>query len=289
MKKGGEGWMSNETKEIFEIFYEKKTPRKSWTSILVAVCLTLCILLALGITYLSTITGIASYAEASNCTVYSALYSNSKIAQPIIIFEDATDNNDVTEPDICVNITAYETYWDFNYDFNYDIYLYEGDYESKNGIIVHEPTVFVPVLQATIPTARCYFKSWMDWRAITYRNSRQWRMQQISYTCEAGFRRVDGLYMIALGTYFLYNGVGDVFDVTLSTGITFRAVVGDIKCDRHTDPTNRFHLSDGSVVEFVVDRQVMCRSILSLGNISSAGFPGDIVSIQRVPELFIAV
>jgi len=149
--------------------------------------------------------------------------------------------------------------------------------------------LFMPVLQEVISNANCYFKSWMDWRSITYRNSRQWRMQQIAYTCDEGFRRVDGLYMIALGTYFLCGGVGDVFDVTLSTGITFRAVVGDIKCDRHTDITNRFHLTDGSVVEFIVDRQVMCQDILSRGNISFSRFYGNVTTIKRLPELFIEV
>jgi len=161
--------------------------------------------------------------------------------------------------------------------------------------VVYEPEseaveiVYVSVLQEAIPSARCYFKSWMDWRSITYRNSRQWRMQQIAYTCDYGFRRVDGLYMIALGTYFLYHGVGDVFDVTLSSDITFRAVVGDIKDDRHTDPTNRFHRSDGSVVEFIVDRRVMCRSVLSMGDVSFAGLHGEVVGIRRLPELFVEV
>ena len=149
--------------------------------------------------------------------------------------------------------------------------------------------VYVSVLEGAISQARCYFKSWMDWRSITYRNSRQWRMQQIAYTCDYGFRRVDGLYMIALGTYFLYHGVGDVVDITLSTDITFRAVVGDIKDDRHTDPTNRFHRSDGSVIEFIVDRRVMCRSVLSMGNMSYGGFPGEVVGIRRLPELFVEV
>ena len=96
--------------------------------------------------------------------------------------------------------------------------------------------------------------------------------------------------MIALGTYFLYHGVGDVFEITLSSGRVFRAVVGDVKSDRHTDPTNRFHLSDGSMVEFIVDRYVMCRYVLrTRGDISFAGFPGEVTSIERLPELFVAV
>lgn len=152
------------------------------------------------------------------------------------------------------------------------------------------PTEFVTVLSQTIYGARCHFKSWMDWRSITYRNSRQWRIQQIAYTCDIGFRRVDGLYMVALGTYFLHHGVGEVFDITLSSGITFRAVVGDIKSDAHTDPTNRFHMSDGSVVEFIVDRYVMDPYVLrTRGDVSFAGFPGNVVGMVRIPELFISV
>jgi len=170
--------------------------------------------------------------------------------------------------------------------------------ETTNEVVFYETysdekpihtTISIPVLHEPISAARCYFKSWMDWRSITYRNSRQWRMQQIAYTCTAGFRRVDGLYMIALGTYFLDSGVGDVFDVTLSSGLTFRAVVGDVKSDSHTDPTNRFHLYDGSVIEFIVDREVMCRDVLRSGNIATAGFYGDVVSVERIPELFVEV
>lgn len=136
--------------------------------------------------------------------------------------------------------------------------------------------------------ARCYFKTWMDWRTITSRNSRQWQLQQIAYTCENGFRRIDGMYMIALGTYYLHHGVGDVFEITLSGGRTFRAVVGDVKSDLHTDPTNRFQRYDGSVVEFIIDRRVMSREVLRMGNVSSAGFHGRIVSMVRLPELFVS-
>ena len=129
----------------------------------------------------------------------------------------------------------------------------------------------------------------MDWRAITSRSSRQWRLQQIAYTCDNGFRRVDGMYMIALGTYFLHYGVGEVFDITLSSGVSFRAVVGDVKSDAHTDSTNRFHLTDGSVVEFIVDRRYMPAQARLMGDMSYGGFPGDVVSIVRLPDLYIAV
>jgi|GEM_PF-2814857 len=201
------------------------------------------------------------------------------------------DNNAVNLPQAACNdvIAKFTPSKDVLTYFYQPIYPCDGiaSYPPQPTPLPNPPTI--QVLNTPIQTARCYFKSWMDWRAITYRNSRQWRMQQIAYTCDAGFRRVNELYMIALGTYFLYQGVGDVFDITLSSGVTFRAVVGDIKSDRHTDATNRFHLTDGSVIEFVIDRYVMCRSVLSRGDVSVAGFEGEVVSINRLPELFIAV
>jgi len=162
----------------------------------------------------------------------------------------------------------------------------------STSVVVHgadEHMETIVVLQEPIPAARCNFKSWMDWRAITSRSSRQWRLQQIAYTCDNGLRRVDGLYMIALGTYFLHYGVGDVFEITLSSDLVFRAVVGDVKSDAHTDPTNRFHLTDGSVVEFIVDRNNMPEQARRMGDMSFGGFPGYVVSIVRLPDLFIAV
>jgi len=153
-------------------------------------------------------------------------------------------------------------------------------YEPYETIIAHGPFIRTE--------ARCYFKTWMDWRTITSRNSRQWQLQQIAYTCEDGFRRIDGMYMIALGSYYLHHGVGDVFEITLSGGLTFRAVVGDVKSDLHTDPTNRFQRYDGSVIEFIIDRRVIDREVLRMGNVSSTGFNGRIVSIVRLPELFVS-
>ena len=162
--------------------------------------------------------------------------------------------------------------------------------ETHEKLEVDLPLRYVELLNGAIAEARCNFKSWMDYRSITYRNSRQWRMQQVAYTCGNGFRRVSGLYMIALGTYFLYGGVGDVFDITLSSGITFRAVVGDVKDNRHTDATNRYHLVDGSVVEFIIDRHTVCRyAALTRGDMSFAGFPGYVIAINRLPDLFIEI
>ena len=295
------GWMSGETKKVF-VSSQKQIKSKGLFYGVFALCALLAFGLGAGFVTLFATTALAFDAETPQVIQAEEISTSIPVFKPepeppaLVLYElyieeyiplyveDITDNEEITDIiDIAENITYIE---DIPYieDITEDITI---DYEPTCDLT--EPVVFVPVLQNPIPQARCYFKSWMDWRAITNRNSRQWRMQQIAYTCDDGFRRVDGLYMIALGTYFLYSGVGDVFDITLSSGVTFRAVVGDVKSDRHTDPTNRFHISDGSVIEFVVDRQVMCSRVLSMGNMSYAGFQGTIESVVRVPELFIAV
>jgi len=264
-------WLSNNTKEIFSDFEKRKKHhklRRSMSVTTVVLLMTFGTFFAMGTVILSVTPEFTGGKKALTGVVDETM-----------VVKSPTPHND-----------KYDRH-DINFSHtNSSISL--TDFTEPKMVYVEgiTPLYTVTVLQAPIPAARSQFKSWMDWRSITYRNSRQWRMQQIAYTCEIGFRRVDGLYMIALGTYFLYQGVGDVFDITLSSGITFRGIVGDIKSDRHTDPTNRFHVSDGSVVEFIVDRQVMCRyALFTRGDISFAGFPGEVVLIERIPELFIAV
>jgi len=287
------GWMSGKTKNIFAPRQNKLAKSKKLFYWIFTLCAVIGFSLGAGFVALFATTTFASNIEPSQVIAAQDEETSEIIeATPIIDPEPEPQEHIYYEPYIEEIKEVEET----NYiSVQYDEYEYikldyiEYDEYKYDEPEIPEPVIFVPVLQNPIPQARCYFKSWMDWRAITYRNSRQWRMQQIAYTCDDGFRRVDGLYMIALGTYFLYSGVGDVFDITLSSGVTFRAVVGDIKSDRHTDPTNRFHITDGSVIEFLVDRQVMCSQVLSRGNVSYAGFQGSIESIVHVPELFIAV
>jgi len=296
------GWMSDETKKVFVSSQKKEIASNGLVYGAFALCVILAFGLGAGFIALFTTTALAFDAESPQIIQVEEISKSIPVFKPepkpsafvlcgqymeeyiSYYIEDIFDSEEIIDIEGIDQIITYIEYVPCIKDITEDITIdYEPTYDLP------EPVVIVPVLQNPIPLARCYFKSWMDWRAITNRNSRQWRMQQIANTCDDGFRRVDGLYIIALGTYFLYSGVGDVFDITLSSGVTFRAVVGDVKSDRHTDPTNRFHISDGSVIEFIVDRQVMCSRVLSMGNISYAGFHGSIESIIRVSELFIAV
>jgi len=126
---------------------------------------------------------------------------------------------------------------------------------------------------------RSEFFSFMSYRAITYRNSRQWQMQQSAWTDFDGLRRYNSLIMVAIGTGHGHF-VGDEIYITLSSGMSFPAIVGDIKCDRHTDPTNRFTAHNNCWLEFIVCIPSICPIARNRGDISFKGFYGYVVSIE---------
>jgi hypothetical protein len=87
--------------------------------------------------------------------------------------------------------------------------------------------------------------------------SPQWELNLQAFTDERGFRKVGEYYCIAIGKGWGYSVKTKVL-VVLSTGYTFKAIVGDHKRLADTDPeTHKKHISDGSVVEFIVDRELL--------------------------------
>ena len=130
--------------------------------------------------------------------------------------------------------------------------------------------------------ARPWFFSWMSYRAVTNRNSNQWGLQHnYAYTCTEGFRRVDGIKTVAVGTFYLNRGVGDILHVELDSGLSFYVVVGDVKSDVHTDPTNRFILANGCMLEFIVDVPQISERSRQMGDMTHSGLPGSVVSIRN--------
>lgn len=110
-------------------------------------------------------------------------------------------------------------------------------------------------------------KSYMDYRLITLKSSRQYELQKsLAYTNEQGLRMVNGRYCIALGSYYTTT-IGQYVDVELENGKIICGILADCKADKDTDSTNRIH-SDGSVVEFVIDIEELNCTIRKLGDIS---------------------
>ena len=125
------------------------------------------------------------------------------------------------------------------------------------------------------------FKTYMDYRKIKDKTSKQWNLQQLATTNEKGFRVFNGRYLVAVGTYYATE-VGKELKITLDNGFVFYAMVGDIKMDIHTDANNQYIPINGNIVEFIVDTNKLDPKTKKLGDVSNSGFEGKIVRIEEV-------
>lgn len=123
------------------------------------------------------------------------------------------------------------------------------------------------------------FKSYMDHDAITNKTSAQYALKPMCTTTENGLRIYNGRYCIAIGTG--YNApVGTYVDVALDTGVVLQCVVADIKADCDTYSNNLQDKNNNSVVEFVVDSDLVKKSTNRSGSISTLEhFGGGVESI----------
>jgi hypothetical protein len=130
------------------------------------------------------------------------------------------------------------------------------------------------------------FKTYMDYRMITNKNSKQYQLQQECWTDSDGLRRYGDLYVVALGTYYS-SVIGDRFTIELNNGTMLNVVVGDIKDDRHTDKTNRYIPFNGNIVEFIVDVDMMDELPKKMGDVSyveNINLNGDVLKIYKMIE-----
>ena len=134
-----------------------------------------------------------------------------------------------------------------------------------------------------IPSAGKSFKAWMGYKAITAKRSLQYKLQQNATTDEYGFRRYNGYYMIALGTYYTGYSCGKYFRITLDTGVTFDAITGDVKSDAHTDAKHQHR--NGNIVEFIVDTskiESVCKRSGDMSDANGGMFSGKVVKIEEL-------
>lgn len=125
------------------------------------------------------------------------------------------------------------------------------------------------------------FKTYMDYRKITDKSSKQWALQQLAETDENGFRVFNGKYLVAVGTYYSKD-VGKEMRITLEDGKKINVIIGDIKQDIHTDKNNQYVPVNGNIVEFIVDTDKLDPLTKKLGDVSNSGLEGKIVMIEEV-------
>lgn len=138
-----------------------------------------------------------------------------------------------------------------------------------------------------LPDIDTDFKTYMDYRMITDTGSVQYDLQQEAYTDSQGIRRIGSDVCVALGTGYT-EGCGERFEITLDSGNSFTAVVGDIKADSHTDPTNRYvelWEGHGDMIEFIVDANKLDREIRIMGSVGEyEKYSGNVTSIVKLEE-----
>jgi hypothetical protein len=145
-------------------------------------------------------------------------------------------------------------------------------------------TTTVNYIGYEVPDGKTSFKSYMSYKAITNTNSAQYKLQQECWTDSYGLRRYDDKYVIALGSFYT-DTIGDEFKITLDTGKTFRAVVGDFKSDRHTDELHQYTPTSDvgkCVIEFVVDMPQLDETVRKMGDVSYCNnFDGNVEKIEK--------
>ena len=134
-------------------------------------------------------------------------------------------------------------------------------------------------------------KTYMDYRATTATDSRQyWFIKdELTVDEETGFLYdKDGFIAVALGSF--YGEIGDRYYFTLESGIVLPLVKAEEKADQDTDYSGCYHTSDGSVIEFVIDRNLANNyfgyynnGYVLQGNYNNYSlFRGRLVKVERV-------
>ena len=125
------------------------------------------------------------------------------------------------------------------------------------------------------------FKTYMDYRKITDKNSKQWKLQEQAWTEGRGFRKIGEHFLVAVGTFYA-DEVGKELLIEFEDGERIKAIVGDIKQDKHTDPMNQYVPINGNIVEFIVDTEKLDPEVIRCGDVSWLGLSGKIKSIWEV-------
>lgn len=135
-------------------------------------------------------------------------------------------------------------------------------------------------------------KTYMDYRAITDTSSTQYKYIRDNMVLDeqTGFLvDEDGFIGVALGSY--YGVIGDRYYFTLDSGVVLPLVKIEEKADGDTNG-GCYHYSDGSVIEFVIDKDVASEyfgsysnGLVLSGNYNNYSlFKGEIAKVEKVAD-----
>ena len=165
--------------------------------------------------------------------------------------------------------------------------------ESNNTLQTQARIQYTPL---ETPNINSSFKSWMSYKAITNRNSKQYKfIGTWGWSDNEGFMRCSGerdlgidqdYYLIALGSYY-GTQIGTKYRITLDTGRVFYGALADCKDNKHTNSTNQYIPHNGNIVEFLVDTKRLNKNVKQMGS-ANVYMPlnGRIVKIERMDFIY---
>lgn len=130
------------------------------------------------------------------------------------------------------------------------------------------------------------FKSYMDYRKVTDKTSSQYSFLQTCEDSACGIMLSEGRYVVAVGSYYTTE-IGTRIDLAMANGEIVECITGECKDNDDTDILNRQHNSDGSVVEFVVNTDILSDYVkFTRGDCSFCDnrLEGEIVAIRVYVE-----
>ena len=146
-----------------------------------------------------------------------------------------------------------------------------------------------------VPNVNSSFKAWMDYRAVTNKQSPQYKFIHAYGWCDnQGFMRASGerdlgipddYYLIALGSYY-GTTIGTKYRITLNTGNVFYGVLADCKANMHTNSTNQYSRNN-NIIEFIVDSKQLNKEVKRMGS-ANVHMPlnGCVAKIEKIDFVY---
>lgn len=145
------------------------------------------------------------------------------------------------------------------------------------------------------------FKGYMCMHKVTSTSSKQWKfLHSGDYKLTSdnnGIMMYEDYYVVAMASYYTNYKVGSTFRITLDSGVVFDVITGDEKADQDTDSSHTFRpkgVDRGEIIEFIVacgEEGQNCNVYTTmtpenrrLGNLSSLGFQGNVVKIEKLND-----
>lgn len=176
--------------------------------------------------------------------------------------EPNTDSKVLTVLDINTKIEYY----------NYSNKWLQIEYKGKTAYIYSKyvSNKKINYVDYSVPTYSG-FKSYEPYTALSSRNSKQYRLQQMATTGKHGIRMINNRYIVAIGTGCTKAEIGSYGELILKNGEVIPIVVGDFKMACHTDSVT--HLitcvnSSRCASEFIVATSLLDSQAKRMGNIS---------------------